>query len=96
MVARQQAQEVVRSVSTELAALRVEAYLASTSIDAEATRARLNEVLPVRWGISVEQGVRFSASGYCSAGAVRVVEPSGRAWRLQIAEGDCAVSRADA
>jgi type II secretory pathway pseudopilin PulG len=95
MVARQQAQEAVRSVSTELAALRVEAYLAAASIDAETTRARLDAVLPERWEVSVEPGLRFSASGYCAPGVVTVFEPSGRAWRLQVAEGDCTVSRAD-
>lgn len=94
MISSQQAQQVVRGVATEMSALRARAFLNSTAFNAEDVQAHLDAHIPSDWRIEVDEGLRVATSGYCTAGQVRIIAPSGRLWVFVVSEGDCEVTRA--
>ncbi|WP_430430715.1 pilus assembly FimT family protein [Oceanicaulis sp.] len=94
MITSQQAQQVVRGVTTEMGALRAEAFLSSASLSAQDVQTRLDAHIPPDWRIEVDEALRVASSGYCTGGVVRLVAPSGRLWTFEVSDGDCAMRQA--
>jgi len=94
MVARQQVQDTVRAVNTELAALRVDAYVQKTDFTAEQVQSRIEGLLPEQWRVEVDPALKYRATGYCEGGDVSLIEPSQRRWRFRILTGTCAAQSA--
>lgn len=94
MIAAQQAQQVVRGLVTEFGVLRAEAFIQNTALTAEALEERLSRAAPADWTLQVDDTVRLSGNGYCTAGAITVRSPSSRSWIIQVSEGGCELGNA--
>ncbi|OAB56161.1 hypothetical protein AY599_28055 [Leptolyngbya valderiana BDU 20041] len=92
MIERQQAQQTLRAGAAVLSEMRVEAFVSGTDRSGAAIQRRLDEVLAPGWSSEAPEGLVFRRSGYCDGGEVRMIEPSGRAWLVSIAEGDCEIA----
>ena len=95
MIESQQARQTVRAVVTGFGALRADAFIQSQPYDADALSAQLTAAAPEAWQVRVAESVRLAASGYCTPGLIEIAAPDGRSWFLQVAQGDCTLSRAD-
>ena len=89
MIDRYEAQAVVRSAEARLGELRLTAFTRSRPYTAEEIQAELNQVIAAGWSVDAPDTLAINASGYCTGGELVLVEPSGRAWRRTLSEGEC-------
>lgn len=92
MIAAQQTKQVVRGLTTELGALRAEAFMRNTPLTSQTLQSRLGQTLPEEWSVLVDDSVEMSANGYCTPGRIELHNAAGRMWGFDVGEGTCQLS----
>jgi len=91
MVARQQVQETIRGVITDLGELRAKAYVQRVDYSASDVRQVITQSLPALWSVEVDPDLFYRSTGYCHGGTFSLIEPSGNVWAFEIEDGVCEI-----